>query len=379
MHYDFVIVGGGVSGLCLAHYLVHHVEGTILIVDRDADPDYNISFWSKEDVPFQPIMQKSWRRIALRYGDEMQVCPLNSYHLSSFWRADFDAFVRRELDSAPNVAFLDANVTEIRDVERDIENGAELVADDGIIRAQWVFDSRQNIHAMKQNESDLLLMQGLAIEIETDRPSFDPETATLFDFLFETPDFDFVYVLPYSPTYALVNCAFVTPYTTHVNRDMCERVLHDYITNRLCIDSYRTVKQCYGRIPLATKPQPRKAHSHIVPIGVRGGMVKSTTSYAFTRIVDDSQRIAESLRDHGTPYYKDDTAWYYRWADRQMVKIFRKMPDIAQEMMYRMFTPETGDSTLSFLDEKNTLAENQELFNGMPRPLLTRFLLGMLR
>ncbi len=370
--YDFAIVGAGVSGLTLAHHLLQHLaaDQTLLVIDRDVDPDYNVSFWTDEPIPFRPIMHGNWKNVQVRYGDLQRTCPLDRYALRAFWRADFDEFMRAEIFNKPNFHFRDAGVTGIS----DCGDHAEIATHDDVIRARWIFDSRSNLAALRKNDPNLLLMQGLAWEIEVVRPRFDPETATLFDFLLDTPEFDFVYVLPYTDRYALVNCAYVTPFKTKVDKETCEQTLTKYLSDRLTITDYRIVKSCYGRIPLSAHPQRRKRGSRIIPIGVRGGMVKSTTSYAFTRILADAQQVVHALERTGQPYYSDRRPWYYRAADRRMVKVFRKAPDLAQEIMFHMFSESSGDLSLAFLDEKNSLRQNMELFKIVPRPLLRRFL-----
>lgn len=364
------------SGMTLAYYLAQSglKECSILIVDRDHDPNYNISFWADEVTPFQPIMRGSWRQIAVRYGDEQRVCPLKRYTLQAFWRADFDAYLHDQLGKTPNVQFLDANVTQIA----DCGDHAEVVAGGETITASWIFDSRLKISSSNTADPNRLLMQGLAWEIQTDRPGFDPKTAILSDFLLQTPEFDFIYLLPYTETYALVDCAFITPYGSAVNKTSCEQVLQEYISNRLGISSYQVVKSCLGRIPLSAQRTRRDQRSRIVPIGVHGGMVKPTTSYAFTRILSDSQRITQSLVERGTPHYPDRTPWYYHLADKRMEAIYRNQPQLAQQVMFQMFSAEHGDATLGFLDEKNSLAENMQLFKAVPSPLLWKFLLSLL-
>jgi lycopene beta-cyclase len=372
--YDYVIVGGGVSGQCLAYFLAKELPAaSILLIDRDTDPDYNISFWADADIPFQSILSHRWTQIAVRYGDDQRVCPLHNYRLHAFWRADFDSHLHHELTKLPNICFQEANVKSLTDCGDHVEIHTKL----GLYKAAWAFDSRLNIAALRQHDPNLMLMQGLAWEIQTTTPSFDPTTATLFDFLVETPEFDFMYVLPYTSTYALVNCAFVTPYDTNIDKTTCEAVLRDYITDRLGIQHYTVAKACYGRIPLTSRPFARHDNSRIIPIGVRGGMVKASTSYAFTRILNDSQSIAHALATTGNPYYRDQRAWYYRWADKYTANIFSRLPKLAQKLMFSMFDPTTGDLSLRFLDERNSLRENQTLFQHIPRPVLTEFLLHL--
>jgi lycopene beta-cyclase len=373
--HTYLIIGAGVSGLCLAYFLSHSLspDQNILIIDRDTDPDYNISFWADSDTPFAPIMKKTWRKIAVRYANDERICPLNNYYLQAFWRADFDSFVLEALYCNPQISFLDAHVTQIT----DNHDHAEVITDKDTFHAAWVFDSRLNVSAIQHDDPSTLLMQGLAWEIRTEQPLFDPEVATLFDFLVDTPQFDFIYILPYSPTFALVDFAYVSTFASAENRAFCEETLRKYIMARLGVMDYTVEKAAYGRIPLSANPIKRHTNSRIVPIGVRGGMVKASTSYAFTRILADSQQIVTAVTQTGKPYYQEHRAWYYRWADKNVMNVFLKMPRLAQEIMFNMFSVETGDAALRFLDEKNSLIENQKLFETIPPEVLRRFLIGM--
>ncbi len=369
--FEIAIIGGGVSGLTLAYCLAEHLLPTtsILLVDKDDDPDYNLSFWSDRETPFEPVMQRTWHNIDVRYGDKRTVCPLSRYTLRAFWRDEFDLFTLEKLNGLPNVTLLEASVTGTSD------EGDHVVVQTGEadFRARWAFDSRRQSMSPELNP-DLMMMQGLAIEIESDGPAFNPEVATLFDFLLDTPQFDFIYFLPHTERYALVNVAYVTPYESVVTKAECESVLADYIANRLGCLSYETRKACYGRIPLASRSEKRVAGRRVVPIGIRAGMIKASTSYAFTRILRDAENITQALRSTGQPYYKRGRPGYYRSIDRRTARVFQTSPKLAQELMFTMFTPGNGDLALSFLDERNTLSDNWRLFQGIPRSTLLGFL-----
>jgi hypothetical protein len=107
-------------------------------------------------------------------------------------------------------------------------------------------------------------------------------------------------------------------------------------------------------------------------------MIKPSTSYAFARILHDTEQIVRALRETGQPFYEDSRAWYYRLSDLRMVSVFRKHPALAQHVMYSMFSEQDGDQTLAFLDEKNTLQENMQLFKNVPKSLLAKFLAALI-
>ena len=376
VHYDQVIIGAGVSGLTLAYHLaeVLEPEQRILLLDKDDDPDYNVSFWLAGDPPFAPIMTGSWRRIELRHGQRHTVCPLERYALHAFWRDDFDAHLHEALRAHPNVELVEAEVLAVE--ERGDE--ARIETSEGRVHADWAFDSRASLDSIREDDPDLLLMQGLALEIESETDCFDPELATLFDFLLDSPQFDFMYLLPHTARRALVNAAFVTPFATRVSREHCAGVIDRYLAERFGCTRYRVTRQSFGRLPLASRFPERRPGSRVLPIGVRSGMIKASTSYAFTRILADARRTAQALAETGQPYYRQRSAWYYRAADARSARVFQRSPALAQELMFGMFTPERGDLALAFLDERNSLAENRRLFEAVPPETLRRFLGQML-
>jgi lycopene beta-cyclase len=374
--YDYVIAGAGVSGLCLAEALTREFpDCTVLIIDPNEDPDYNISFWIEGETPFPDIMTHTWRQIAVRYSAALQVCPLERYHLHAFWRADFDAHLHRLLTQTGRVDFLNAPVSQIA----DCGDSVEVVTPRRFIRAGWAFDSRSKLVAdARKHDPNLLLMEGLAWEIRTCQPAFDPDTATLFDFVQETPHFDFLYILPYTEQTALVNYAVIAPYKAGITQEQFARAIDHYLAQQAGIGDYEIVKACYGRIPLSARQTPRQTSGRVMNIGARGGMIKPSTSYAFARIVQDTRQIVHSLRATGQPFTSDVRPWYYQLADRRMVGVFRKHPALAQRVMFSMFAAGDGDSVLAFLDEKSGLRDNMRLFRQMPKPLLLRFLAALL-
>jgi lycopene beta-cyclase len=373
--YDYVIAGAGVSGLCLADALTQAFpDCSVLIIDPNDDPDYNISFWIEGETPYAAIMSNRWQQIAVRFGSTSRVCPLKRYHLHAFWRSDFDALLNERLQATGRVEFLQAAVTHVGDCGDHVEIGTPHK----YIRTPLLFDSRSKIGDMRKRDPRLLLMEGLAWEIKTPRPIFEPQTALLFDFVQETPCFDFLYVLPYTEQTALINYAVIAPYAEAITQETCAKALDHYLVTQLHVSDYEITKACFGRIPLSAKQNARQSSGRILDIGTRGGMIKPSTSYAFARILHDTEQIVRALRETGQPFYEDSRAWYYRLSDLRMISVFRRHPALAQHVMFSMFSEQDGDQTLAFLDEKNTLQENMQLFKNVPKSLLAKFLAALI-
>ena len=373
---ELLIIGAGVSGQTLALALADAFpQTTVRLVDDDEDRDYNISFWTDRPTPYTDIVQGTWRRIAVRQGADTAVSPLARYRLHALWRADFDAWMRERFAARPNVHREHVDVTEAVDAG----DHALLETTAGSLRGDWAFDSRVYRARLAEHEEAPMLMQGLAVEVRTERPCFDPSTATLFDFLVDTPQFDFMYLLPYDRHAALVNVAYVTPPDAALPESACREVITDYLHERVGCTDFEMGKACYGRLPLTTRSAPRKRGARVMPIGARAGMIKASSSYAFMRIHRDTERIVDALQHSGQPYARRNRPAYYRWADHSTARVFHSFPKLAQTLMFHMFRPDTGDLALAFLDERNTLAQNRTLIEGVPPQVTKRFLRTLLR
>jgi lycopene beta-cyclase len=371
--YDYGIAGAGVSGLCLADALTRQFPRCrVLLIDPVADPDYNISFWTDGEIPPLGDTLKTWHQLAVQCGSERRVCPLRRYRLHSLWRADLDRVLTERLRQTGRATFLDEALTHCI----DHGDGVEITTTHGSVRVGWLFDSRP-----KPLPADPagLSMAGLTCELRATRPVFDPAVATLFDFVLETPHFDFLYVLPDTPTTALVNYAAVTPPGGEVPEDACARILKRYLAERWGIATgYTVARSYYGGIPLSARRVTRQSGGRVLDIGVRGGMLKPSTSYAFARILTDTAQIVGALERTGRPFYQDARPYYYRATDARMLRVYRRYPALAQRLMFHMFSEADGDVSLAFLDEKNTLKQNLSLFQRVPRPLLQEFLKALI-
>jgi lycopene beta-cyclase len=329
--YDYIILGSGVSGLCLADALTRQFAScSVLLIDPDCDPDYNISFWWEGEPPFPDIMTQKWHKIKTKRGTQERICPLTRYHLYAFWRSKFDACLHERLQKTGRVNFFEASVSQFS----EHDDYVEVITPQQHFRGAWVFDSRtQQRNVAGNSDSKSLTMSGLAWEVSTENAVFDSSTATLFDFMQETDRFDFFYVLPYSPQTALVNYAVLTPFSEAISPEICTGILDRYLTQQQMTGEYEIKKSCYGRIPLSSRAVKRQTKGRVMNIGARGGMIKSSTSYAFTRILEDTQKIVESLNQTGTPFYPNTHPWYYHFADQRMVNMFQEYPDLAQQVM----------------------------------------------
>jgi lycopene beta-cyclase len=360
--YDFVLAGGGVSGLSLACHLIHSPlrDRTILIVDKNAKNrnDRTLCFWSDRPTLFDAAVCREWRQ--LRFVGEAfdQIVPLDGYRYKLIRGLDFYQFARQELSAYANVDFVQGTLNWIED-DRD---GARVWVDGQTFAGRWVFDSRFNLaqhrpdptryHALRQHFRGWL--------IKTPDAAFDSATPTFLDF--RTPQKDemrFFYVLPFSERRALVEYV-------GLGDEGSRQALEDYIERILQIKQYRTVAVEGGANPLTDQPFPRRAGAHSMTIGAAGGRIKPTSGYAFMRIQKDSAAIVDSLVRDGHPFGVPAGSRVCAACDALMLHVMQRHGWQIKPIFTTLFRRNPIRRIFRFLDETATPGEYLALIASLP-------------
>ena len=372
MQYDYIIVGGGASGLSLAVTLAKSAlrNSSILIVEQspklgmseagagDADcqtPPVNRTwaFWSKTPTLFDAAVYRSWNHLLVTSRRTKRMLHLGPYRYNVIRGEDFYRFAHAELRDLPNVEFVRGRVERVEDStggarvhvagpERDVE-----------YEGRWVFDSRFKLSDFHPDPRryECLKMSFLGWEIETPRASFDPRFPAFLDF--RTPqrgEARFCYILPYSSSYALVE--FVACGKEAPGPAEQDEALRRYIGDVLCISDYRVVAQEQESNPMTDYTFPRREGAHIMTIGAPAGRLKPTTGFAFTRIQRDSAAIVRSLLEHGHPFSVPPSRTPYRLCDSLMLRAMAHYGPQVGSLFVGLFRIGSTRRILTFLDEE---------------------------
>jgi lycopene beta-cyclase len=244
-----------------------------------------------------------------------------------------------------------------------------------------VFDSRFSLDDFHPSSRyQYLRMQIRGWEIETDWPSFDPRIATFLDFRTsqvpkgpdlarqspspamrrrDTGGLRFLYVLPFDARRALVEHVACIPAGAKLMDETEEEgALRGYIEGTLRIPSYRVVRCEEGVNPMTDYPFPRRKStgSHVMAIGIPGGMLKGSTGFAFARIQRDSAAITRSLAEQGTPWVGTCDAppagRIYRASESLMLWAMAHQGRKAGSLLGTLFRVGSTPKILGFLDEE---------------------------
>jgi lycopene beta-cyclase len=359
--YDFILVGGGVSGLSLAYHLAKSPLGnaSILIIDSETQTrQHALSFWSDHSSPFDPILSHSWNQLQIQTEGSHLTIDLGTYRYNTLRVGDFADFIHQELSGHPAIEFMQATVDQIE----DFDHFARVSGKNWEVSGKWVFDSRFQLTEFSPRPGRFVSLRQhfRGWEIETGEPVFDPQIATLFDFRVpQNHELRFFYILPFTPQHALVEYVLLSP----ENQD---EAIRSYIENTLGIHDYRVLSKEGGVTPLSDSPFPRKAGRHILNVGIRGGRVKPSSGYSFTRIQKDSAAIVQSLMKNGHPFEISPDPGFYRFCDSTLLQIMNKRGETVKPIYLALFKKNPAERVFRFLDETHSQGGNLALLLSLP-------------
>jgi lycopene beta-cyclase len=404
-HYDYILSGGGLAGLSLAYHLINSPlrDRSILIIDKDAKQqnDRTWCFWEEQPTLFDEIAYRVWHRLRFVGDDFTREFDLAPYRYQMIRGIDFYDFTREKLSQCSNITFVRGNIDRVDDGA----DQATVTVDGQSFSGAWVFDSTlppalrgsvpTGVEAlagdMGQPESRLkpLVQNGRyhhlnqhfrGWEIETDRPFFNPQLPTLFDF--RTPQaghMRFVYTLPFAENRALIE---YTLFSSHLlTSEEYDAGLKMYIEGVLKIKQYTINHVEAGVIPMTDHPFPRRLGQRVMSIGTKGGRVKPSTGYAFLRIQRDSAAIVQSLVQHDQPFDLPARRGRFALHDSILLNIMTHYPDDLKPIFTIMFKHNPIHRVFRFLDETATSRDEVRFIASLPpwRFLQALFRLKVLR
>ncbi len=305
---EHLILGAGLGGLTLALELrAAGATGAIELVDRRTDfgRDRTWCSWAAGPHPYAGLDRLRWPAWELRdhAGTARHAAASRPYRC--FDSRDVYAHALARLEADPGVELrlgetvldLDAAAPTAR---TDAAAYAPRVLYDALGFASPRLRARAAAgHAAAQHPSgaprpgETWWRQGfLGWDVEVDTPIFDPGVATLMDFRLPQPDatLRFLYVLPESPTRALVeDTTFAAGGPAATDR---RAVLEGWLGERT--GAWTVHHEERGIVTMTDAALDFRPAPRTWAVGTAGGAVRPSSGYAFTRTLRQCRAVARA-------------------------------------------------------------------------------------
>jgi lycopene beta-cyclase len=378
---DFIIAGGGASGLSLALRMVDSIQlknKEIIIIEKEVKKlnDRTWCFWEQGTGYFEDIIHHKWQYLRMDGEGQYLTENIAPYEYKMLRAQDFYQYAKNKLNAFSNIKWVQANIEKI-----ETTNAYTLVKTNlGAFKADWCFSSISNQEIDKEN--NLYLDQHFkGWFIRTANPVFNPEEAHFMDF--RTPQCDetrFLYVLPYNANEALVEIAIFS--RNHLSVNQYEEILETYLQHHWHLklgDDYEVIEEEDGNIPM-TDATFKKAEGRVIYIGMAGGDTRSSTGFTFLNIQRRVKKIVEALENGSNPGKKN---WVdrFRWYDQVLLRVLEEKKLAGENLFMQLFSKNPMQRLLAFLQGESNIIMEIKVMQTAPWKLFIlsacKTLLGM--
>jgi lycopene beta-cyclase len=363
--FDYIIAGGGCSGLSLAYCLSKSslADKKILIVDKETklQNDKTWCFWTQEATPFDNIVYRQWKHIEFITEDYHQIYNLLTLNYKIIRGIDFYREVKQQLAKFPNIIFVQDTIINVSETAENVI----LQTQNQTFSGKYLFDSRISPETYK--DADRILLQHFkGWVIKTEKPRFDVSKMTMFDFrIDQANEIRFFYILPYENNKALIEFTIFGK-EVFKNQDDYLIPLKNYITNILEITDFEIEEEEFGIIPMTDFEFADRQGQRIKRIGIAGGQSKASTGYTFLNIQRDSMNIVKSLETTGQPFYKKDFQKHFRLYDKMILDIMLRKGGSIKDIFAILFRNNPIEDVLYFLDNQTNFATDLKIMASVP-------------
>ena len=366
-HYDYIISGGGCSGLSLAVRMANDAffqDKKILIIEesKKEKDDRTWCFWEAKKGYFEEIVSKKWQNVYFYSDFFNKKLNMSPYEYKMVSGLDFYNYCKNIFAPKNNITFLNAKVERIGEEQ----NKPFAVVDGEKISAEKIFNSII-FEQPDQTNTHNLLQHFKGWYIETETPFFNPNEATLMDFRIEQKEeVRFFYVLPTTETKALIE---FTIFSTQLleNEKLYDTEIEKYLNNFLKLDKYKVFHEEFGIIPMTNAKFEESLSENIINIGINSGMARPSTGYTFTNVQRQSDELLILLKAQKS-LIRSKSWWKKRHLiyDATILHVMRFNKYAGAKLFARLFRWNSPKQIFKFLDADTHFLEEYRIMNTTP-------------
>ncbi|MDT0687131.1 lycopene cyclase family protein [Autumnicola psychrophila] len=356
--YFYVIVGSGLAGLQLAHQLSKEIffKGKKIAIIDPSEKNTNDKtwcFWEKGQGKWDKIVSKTWNSTNFLSAEKDLTLDLTPYKYKRIKSLDFYNFVKKELNSSPDIVFLRDKISRIDPVTM------QAIGEKENYSATHFFDSRLPSSYLDDDNYTKIYQQFRGWYIETENSHFDPSTFTMMDYrLKHKNSTSFTYVLPETSTKALIEFTFFTPFLAEEH--VYDKMLKRYLSEILKIEDYKVTSVEAGVIPMTDFPFEKINTKKITKIGTGGGWVKPSTGYSFKSTEKKVDKIIDNIK-RGLIPGKNLIKKKFRRYDAIFLDVLARHNEKGDVIFSKLYSKNSMEEIFKYLDEETSFSEEMKI------------------
>ena len=375
LDYDYIICGGGASGLSIASGLSqdsYFLNKKILIIDPEfpkKEDDRTWCFWENEKSQWDDLTFHKWEKVIFRSKEIDKVISLNPLRYKMLKSMSYYNKGNEIVSKNSNIKSLKEKVIDVK----DNGNYCEVITENSHYSSTKVFNSILNWKLLKDNKKYPLLIQHFeGWFIKTEEDIFNEKEATFMDFSIEqNSNTRFMYVLPFSKREALVEY-------TLFSKDILDKkgyksAIVDYL-KKAGIKNYTVTNKEFGKIPMTGFPFHKQNSKNIIYIGSAGGWSKPSTGYTFKNIERKSKTLLKFLKkqDNFKKYSRRTRFWFY---DLIFLDVLYQNNHLGRKLFTEMFKNNPPELIFKFLDEKSNFIDELKIMSSFSTSIFIKTIL----
>ncbi len=336
------VLGDGIAAMMLASEADQLPDHDITIVHPDGAPmsrDHMLGFWEMDglETPIESA-RASWSKWAVITNTKRSIMHSDKHPYHIMHKANYLANCRNKAE----------------------QNGVNFIEQPHMIASKpsQTFDSRP-----PRASKNAMLQHFLGQEIEVDKPVFDTSTAVLMDFrVDQTKGMHFIYLLPYSPTQALVESTLFS--TQVLERDYYLSAIENYLIDHYGASISNVIHEEKGVIPMGTLSR----HDVNIPgIGANAGAIRPASGYTFVFVHQQIHRAIQASKSGKPLQFKRPHKSIDVWMDAVLLTVLKNWPKQGPKLFGRMAESLTGDEFVRFMSGQANWRLRLKVIMAMPK------------
>jgi lycopene beta-cyclase len=364
-NFNYIIIGGGLAGLQLALQFSRDrffEQKTFAIIDPSpkTENDKTWCFWEKGKGQWDSIITKSWDKSRFISSEVNIQLNLEPYKYKMLRSLDFYNTAKSELSKLDNFQFIEDKIERIDEASMFAYGEKESYG------AIHIFDSRITSEYVEYPKYTKIFQHFKGWVIETEKPQFDPSEFTMMDFRLKYKEStSFTYVLPISPTKALVEFTFFTEFLTE--EKVYDEFLENYIKNILKINNFKITETEKGVIPMTDFPFHKESSPKITKIGSAGSWIKGSTGYSFKHTEKKVALIIENIKA-GKELSSGLLTKRFRLYDAIFLDVLSQKNEMGELIFSNFYSKNSIVEIFKYLDEETSTSEELKIMRSLYHP-----------